>query len=252
MIPLGILASAYRSAFTPSDLTGLQLWLDASDAATITQTSGSVSQWSDKSGNSLHVTQGTATNQPKSNTATQNGLTVLDFDANDNLARTSASNLGRNVGAVTVYVVGSFNAVSAVQDFVHFTRNGGGSSSSRVRLGHNNIQSPNKLNAGGRRLDADAFASVASTSNAPTGAFRRYTALFDYANSDLFVWIGTTAEGSKTSFQTAGSTSDTTSDQLHVGTNLDGKIAEILVYHAAHGSTERAQVWDYLAAKWGL
>ena len=36
------------------------LWLDASDASTITHSSGSVSQWADKSGNAFHFTQTTA------------------------------------------------------------------------------------------------------------------------------------------------------------------------------------------------
>jgi len=38
----------------PSDLN-LSLWLDASDASTITHSNGSVSQWADKSGNGNHA-----------------------------------------------------------------------------------------------------------------------------------------------------------------------------------------------------
>ena len=66
--------------WTPSQLSGLQLWLDASDTTTITESSGSVSQWDDKSGNENHVSQGTAVNQPTTGTRTINGLNVLDFD----------------------------------------------------------------------------------------------------------------------------------------------------------------------------
>lgn len=51
-------------AFLPSDIAGLQLWLDASDTASITHVAGLVSQWSDKSGNGRHMVQGTATRQP--------------------------------------------------------------------------------------------------------------------------------------------------------------------------------------------
>lgn len=43
--------------WTPTNIpTGLQLWFDAADAATITATSNRVSQWSDKSGNANHAT----------------------------------------------------------------------------------------------------------------------------------------------------------------------------------------------------
>ena len=55
---------AVHSPF-PSGINGLKLWLDASDSSTITKDgSNKVSQWSDRSGNNNHATQGTAANQP--------------------------------------------------------------------------------------------------------------------------------------------------------------------------------------------
>ena len=46
------------AVWTPASLGGtLGLWLDASDAASITSSGGLVSQWSDKSGNGRHATQ---------------------------------------------------------------------------------------------------------------------------------------------------------------------------------------------------
>lgn len=67
-------------SWQPSDLSGLQLWLDASDASTITDAGGgAVSQWSDKSGNAHHFTQPVAGNRPTTGTRTQNGLNVIDF-----------------------------------------------------------------------------------------------------------------------------------------------------------------------------
>ncbi len=42
------------AAWTPADIT-TALWLDAADAATITESGGDVSQWADKSGNSNHA-----------------------------------------------------------------------------------------------------------------------------------------------------------------------------------------------------
>ena len=50
----------------------LGLWLDASDTSSITAASGSVSQWSDKSGNALHVVQATADKKPSTGSTTQN------------------------------------------------------------------------------------------------------------------------------------------------------------------------------------
>ena len=50
--------------WTPAEIT-TALWLDAADASTITESSGSVSSWADKSGNDRHATQGTALHQPE-------------------------------------------------------------------------------------------------------------------------------------------------------------------------------------------
>lgn len=55
--------------WTPANIT-TALWLDSSDAATITASGGLVSQWADKSGNLRHATQATAGIQP----ATGNGI----------------------------------------------------------------------------------------------------------------------------------------------------------------------------------
>lgn len=78
MRPLGIVASARVGApFAPTGSPAL--WLDAADPATFTYSSGVlVSQWSDKSGNGRHATQGTPAYQPTRN-GTQNGRTTVAF-----------------------------------------------------------------------------------------------------------------------------------------------------------------------------
>ena len=75
--------------------SNLGFWLDASDTASLTASSGAVAQWNDKSGNGLHVTQGTADKQPTTGSATQNSLNVLSFDGADFLQR-SSSNVENN------------------------------------------------------------------------------------------------------------------------------------------------------------
>lgn len=67
--------------WTPAALgSDLALWLDAADAGTITLNGSTVSQWSDKSGNARHATQGTAANQPTYTASGLNGKPVLTFD----------------------------------------------------------------------------------------------------------------------------------------------------------------------------
>ena len=68
-----------QGLWTPKDIE-TALWLDASDALTITESGGAVSQWDDKSGNTNHVTQVTGADQPETGSRMQNGLNVIDFD----------------------------------------------------------------------------------------------------------------------------------------------------------------------------
>ncbi|MEI8285912.1 MAG: hypothetical protein WCG15_01295, partial [Actinomycetes bacterium] len=58
-------SQAHAVAWSPTTLgSSLALWLDASDATTITSSGGLVSEWRDKSGNNRHATQTNAGNQP--------------------------------------------------------------------------------------------------------------------------------------------------------------------------------------------
>ncbi len=56
------LRGSRQSAFLPTSISGLRLWLDATRG--VTTVSGGVSQWDDLSGNGNHATQGTAGNRP--------------------------------------------------------------------------------------------------------------------------------------------------------------------------------------------
>jgi len=236
--------------FSPLDLTP-QLWLDADDASTITASSGNVSQWNDKSGNAYHVSQSTGTAQPKTGTVTRNGRNVLDFDGTDDrLFRETDTALGRNVTGLTLYWVASFDAVPG-QLIVFST--GGAVGTTRVLSG---LNASSEFNNGGRTLDADSLAS-ATSSALSTATWYATCAVFDYSNTDLNLYVDRTADGSNTSFQTATTTSNTDSLRLTVASSVtaanyvNGQIAEIIVYHSAHSSTDREKVFDYLDGKWG-
>ena len=85
-VAVGVMADSYNKpagGWTPADLTGLILWLDASDTATIIHASGVVSAWNDKSGNGRHHVQVTAGHRPSTGSRTVYGLNVIDFDGVD-------------------------------------------------------------------------------------------------------------------------------------------------------------------------
>lgn len=107
-IGLGITSitrSGIVSNFNPANISGLQLWLDASDAATITQAAGLVSQWNDKSGNGNHATQGTGANQPTTGTRTIGGGNAIAFDGVDDQLELPSALYSITTGDSTLFVV---------------------------------------------------------------------------------------------------------------------------------------------------
>jgi len=74
---IGVIAS---QAFVPNKFSGLNLWQDDSDIATIIELSGNVSQLGDKSGKGHNAVQLAGVSQPKTGVATIAGHNVLTFD----------------------------------------------------------------------------------------------------------------------------------------------------------------------------
>lgn len=78
------------AAFSPLDLSPV-LWLDASDASTITESGGAVSQWDDKSGNDNHMLQANASFRP-SLSESIGSLSAIAFDGvNDEMTGSSVA-----------------------------------------------------------------------------------------------------------------------------------------------------------------
>lgn len=248
---LGIVASG---TFTPLDLNPA-LWLDASDTSTITA-SGSplrVSQLDDKSGNGRNLVQATSANQPTSGATTVNGLNVLDFTGGRRLARLS-DDLFQNVGEGEMFVVakGTFNAPLAVRLFSATRNDDADAQRAGVLVGTAGLR------AGGRRLDADSFQLVETGSGTVTNnATMIASGRFDWTNADLKVRLNTTATTRTGGFQTAGSTSNTTS-RLLVGANdaggeaYVGSICEVVAFRRLLSADEVTLLLNHLAGKWGV
>jgi hypothetical protein len=106
--PLGL--QFVKKAFNPSNIAGLQLWLDATtglfDATSggnpVTTDGGSVARWEDQSGSGRHITQATSGDRPILKTSIQNSKNILRFDGSSQyLSRTDAFVF--NAGATTIF-----------------------------------------------------------------------------------------------------------------------------------------------------
>lgn len=96
------------AAFSPSDISGLEFWIDADDSS-FTLTGSLVDQWNDISGNSRHVT-GSGTARPTKTTV--GGLEVVDFDGSNDVLTWSGTSFDLSTGW-TICAVMAHNSLSS-------------------------------------------------------------------------------------------------------------------------------------------
>ena len=208
---------------------GATAWFDASDPYTIIETSGSVSEWRDKSGNGYDLTQGTGTAQPTTGTRTLNGLNVLDFDgSSDYLQGAFGGTLSQ---PNTIFAVFQNDAASPA-DYIYDGDDGTNRHAFYLSSNKYNLFAGGNPNGG--TIDTDPHISKA---------------VFNGAGSSLFI------DGSSVF---TGSVGTQSMDGITVGARynganfLDGAIAELIVVDGTLTADEISRVENYLANKWGI
>jgi len=246
--PLG--RGAGRAAvWSPLDVAATAaLWLDASDAATFTQSGGVVSEWRDKSGNARHGVQSDNARRPRIDTGTINGLPVVrKTGASQDLAVSMGSAL---VNPFTVFWVARFtsnhnytkslSATNAAQNY-----NGG----APIYRKDDNTWASYPIWAASAFLDG--FGTALQNVSYQFGFSR------PVPGNNAFVYV------SGTSFNLgvmSGHNLDNThlhplaGDGFSVSVNQSGNndCAEVVMYEGVLGTADRHLVEGYLAHKWGL
>lgn len=237
-------------SWTPAELTGKQLWLDASDASTITLDAGKVTEWRDKSGNTYHVSEATGSNQPTLISAGQNGLDIIRFNGTSSrLRRTTSTNLGRNVQELSCYVVRKFTSSPAsYQVCITHSNNG---PFPRVEL---SAGFPANKEAARILKNTDLPPSNIS-STASVGAGFELTEIHGDFINGFFTLYKTGAVDNQIAIAT-GTTENTASNTIDIGVVgggsgfwFDGDLAEIIYVHSL-AAGDREKIEGYLAHKW--
>jgi hypothetical protein len=233
--------------FTPTQIPGCQLWLDAADASTISLSGTNVTQWNDKSGNGRHASKTTATTNPVYMQNALNKRPVLANTGSSGLSGTLAVNTLTNL---FIFVV--CNDTSAAE----FANNTGGYvlwwneagawgqiqmyiSQSRLDWRFGTGQSENKptFNLPSNVSTNYNIACIAKSSRTEVGYLNGLTVgTYTAANSAIANTSSTyviTGPASASSYAT-------------------NNIAEILIYSSSLQTINRQQIEGYLAWKWGL
>ena len=216
----------------PSNLR-LSLWLDASDASTITHSNGSVSQWADKSGNDFHFTQTTPTNQPTTSSVTIGAINAINFDGSERMANNDISmNDTHSIFAVTFTNANGYGRILE-NDANLFFGIGNGNNNFATFYGSGSNWNEVNTNTPGQSLATPSI-------------------------------LGVTNDGSTATPYVNGTTQDTKNGTMQSFTSLrlgawstgsqpwNGPIAEVLIFSTKLSGQERQNVEAYLAYKWGL
>lgn len=213
-----------------------------------------VSTWADRSGNGWDATQATGANRPTFRVNQFGEAGGVRFDgSNDSLGSTGAVGLLNNVSGGTLLGVWRGTAGNASAIVLFFSRNSS-NAQARAQIQTTNPSGTTHYAAGGRRLDADGFQNITSSAAYSNNRALIHTGVFDYANSDLFLFLDGAQEASNTNFQTAGNTSATNSNLVEVGASTansfytTGEIGLTAAFPSALTAAQRKRV-EHSAAR---
>lgn len=243
--------SAYDPAaggggFTPASLSGLFVWLDASDTATITESGGNVTAWNDKSGVGNHFT---AVNNPVySATSFPGSLPGITTTA------ASSQHFLRNSVALNTPTLSIFAVLritsnpSGNSGIFCFTNGSGNDFNSNGGLAFTSNAGPNGIR--GVKQSYDASVTVPIVGNAGVGGL-----VLDSGNGTTYGNFSTTATDTYTSVNLGNTTANIVIGARMaptVTTNyLNAVLAEIVATTTALDGTDRANLQSYFTAKWG-
>jgi hypothetical protein len=258
--------------------SGLQLWLDASDSATLFDATtggslvaadGGVARWEDKSGNSRHMTQGTAGSRPARKTAIQGGRDVLRFDGSNDfisVASSTATFSFLHATNSTIFLVLDQNK-SGYAPLISTFDTGTANVGMQLDTGNGSGTADKVTHRVGRGV-SESSVVFQTTGNAFLGAgFNVISVVTQPANataanrSSIRRNGGTAATGNAATSAPSSASSQynlslATDNYLGVGsgdaTFSSMDIAELIIYDTALSDTDRAAVETYLLAKFGI
>lgn len=234
-----IVRTTTTATFSPTSITGCQLWYDGADSTSMSFSSGSnVSQWNDKSGNGYHLLQPTVANQP-----TRSAI-GLNFTTSQTMTKGSAFSLP--LGSITIFIVNQFSSSSIDNSvlFELYAANGGTDylNQDYIFISYQRVPQTEiyYCGAGYSYNTVNPTSQTLNTISAASGSVTTYRTGTSYASTSA----------------TAGTATGITLNQRYVGSlggySAVGSISEILIYSRTLTQTQQQNVEGYLAQKWGL
>lgn len=242
-----------RNAFGPLSFAGLQLWLDASDASTMTLNGATVSEWRSKAGN-ITLTQSTASAQPTLTSNYYRSRSALTFDGGDVLYAASAPIA---IAPCTSFlVIDESSAVSFAGALVGTPSSGNDFDSTGGFI--TTARDTGNVVLRGSNVNAAASNAMSATSgNLGASAYGKKIIAAVVTSSTAFVRVDGVSGSTDSSHTASGNSSGTLvggrylSGAVSASFRFNGKVCEILHYSQSLSTTQVSQLEKWLSVKWG-
>ena len=229
-------------------MNNLELWLKADAGVTGTTP---ITVWTDQSTNSYSFTP--SGSGPDLIASELNGRPVVRFAAPEALHATVTA-IG-SINQLTMAVVMKTTADRTGDDYMlAFPNNATGNNGINLKIDAAEL------------VNADVNTSSGFTDSQPTtsgtmndGTARIFTLVWENSGPSATLYINSTLEDTETNANLGGTLLGASTEWSVGGhgsgiaaSDFTGDIAEALMWDTALGSSERTQLWNYLAGRWGI
>jgi hypothetical protein len=275
---------AAAAPWAPTDLTGLQCWLDASDSTTLFDSltggslpanGGGIGRWEDKSGNGYHADDlvnnsvvKIDTARPTRVVAAQNNRDVINF-ASQGFDHLSSAPMLRNRSSALVAHVSKYNSTSG-GGFPIWSHEQSSAVKTRFQFGRFALISQ-RNDTSETAVLVYATSDGTATGTSDTG-WRVHVGVLDWASGTMEYFVDGVSKGSQTYNSGSGNTGNTDAyDNVNYRRTVIGvtqansatfskvpdgtRIGELICVAQSSGSytsSDREKLEGYLAWKWGL
>ena len=249
--------------FSPTQIGGCALWLDAADSASVIRTGVNVTAWNDKSGNARHMSNATLSTTPTYNPIGFNNLPTISFSPTIfNFLQNTSFNFN-SVPSLTLFIiVQRISNTQAYQRFFSAATTIGGLDQSSTTAFNLNTSAAND----GVLFERNGVYTTKATLNTLNPSMIELIINGTSTNIDLFLAnnnyiytngsLGTSSTGSANgnNFNLVHVRLGNAATAVSLGVNeqLQGNISEVVMFSRTLNLNEFRQVEGYLAWKWNL